>query len=114
MRVFISVDMEGISGLVRWPDVSTKGIDYARGRHFLTADDERDVGALGGHRAETLLERLAFRGSRRVALDRLVYRRRHTSVSVEASHGARGCFRRNALGADVVIPGLFAWRVSRG
>lgn len=30
--------MEGVSGLVRWSDVVTGGLDYERGRHFLTAD----------------------------------------------------------------------------
>ena len=28
MKVFISVDMEGVSGLVRWADVITAGIDF--------------------------------------------------------------------------------------
>ena len=38
LKVYISVDMEGVSGLVRWSDVVTGGLDYERGRHFLTAD----------------------------------------------------------------------------
>lgn len=38
MKVYISVDMEGVSGLVRWSDVVTNGLDYERGRRFLTAD----------------------------------------------------------------------------
>ena len=32
MKVYISVDMEGISGLVRWPDVGPAGIDFERSR----------------------------------------------------------------------------------
>lgn len=38
MKVFISVDMEGISGLVRWADVSSQGIDFQRNRSLMTAD----------------------------------------------------------------------------
>ncbi|MDA1300069.1 MAG: M55 family metallopeptidase [Proteobacteria bacterium] len=38
MKVFISVDMEGISGLVRWPDVSSSGIDFPLNRSLMTAD----------------------------------------------------------------------------
>ena len=38
MQVFISVDMEGISGLVRWPDVSPEGIDFERNRVLMTED----------------------------------------------------------------------------
>jgi D-amino peptidase len=38
MKVFISVDMEGISGLVRWADVITAGIDFGRNRRFMTHD----------------------------------------------------------------------------
>ena len=35
MKVFLSVDMEGISGLVRWADVVTRGMDYQRNRRFM-------------------------------------------------------------------------------
>jgi len=38
VKVFVSVDMEGVCGLVRWPDVSPKGIDFARNRSLMTAD----------------------------------------------------------------------------
>jgi len=38
MKVFISVDMEGISGLVRWMDVSPNGIDFAANRIAMTHD----------------------------------------------------------------------------
>jgi D-amino peptidase len=56
MRVFISVDMEGISGLVRWPDV-TNGIDYERGRRFLTADTNAAIaGAFAGGATEVVVE----------------------------------------------------------
>jgi D-amino peptidase len=56
MRVFLSVDMEGISGLVRWPDV-TGGIDYERGRRFLTADVNAAIeGAFAGGATEVVVE----------------------------------------------------------
>jgi D-amino peptidase len=38
MRVYISVDMEGVSGVTRWQDVITAGPDYPRARSWLTAD----------------------------------------------------------------------------
>jgi hypothetical protein len=38
MKVFISVDMEGISGLVRWADVASQGIDYQRNRSIMTKE----------------------------------------------------------------------------
>ncbi len=38
MRVYISVDMEGISGVTRWQDVITAGQDYERARSWMTAD----------------------------------------------------------------------------
>jgi D-amino peptidase len=38
MRVYISVDMEGISGVTRWQDVISSGQDYQRARSWLTAD----------------------------------------------------------------------------
>ncbi len=38
MRIFISVDMEGISGVTRWQDVITSGQDYQRARSWMTAD----------------------------------------------------------------------------
>lgn len=38
MKVFLSIDMEGVSGLVRWADVASTGLDYARNRSLLTGD----------------------------------------------------------------------------
>jgi D-amino peptidase len=38
VRIFISVDMEGISGVTRWADVATRGQDYQRARSWMTAD----------------------------------------------------------------------------
>ena len=38
MRIFISVDMEGISGVTRWADVVPRGQDYERARRWMTAD----------------------------------------------------------------------------
>jgi D-amino peptidase len=38
MRIFISVDMEGVSGVTRWEDVVTQGQDYQRARSWMTAD----------------------------------------------------------------------------
>lgn len=38
MRIYISVDMEGASGVTRWQDVGTAGQDYQRARSWMTAD----------------------------------------------------------------------------
>lgn len=38
MRIYISVDMEGASGVTRWEDVVTRGQDYQRARSWMTAD----------------------------------------------------------------------------
>ncbi len=38
MRIYISVDMEGISGVTRWQDVITEGQDYQSARRWMTAD----------------------------------------------------------------------------
>ena len=38
MKVFISVDMEGITGLSDPEDVLPEGADYQRGRVFMTSD----------------------------------------------------------------------------
>src|SRR3954454_24854255 len=38
MRIYISVDMEGVSGVTRWEDVVTQGQDYQRARSWMTRD----------------------------------------------------------------------------
>jgi len=38
MRIYISVDMEGASGVTRWEDVVTRGQDYQRARSWMTGD----------------------------------------------------------------------------
>lgn len=38
MRIYISVDMEGASGVTRWEDVTTRGQDYQKARSWMTAD----------------------------------------------------------------------------
>ena len=38
MRIYISIDMEGVSGVTRWADVVTAGQDYQRARSWMTAD----------------------------------------------------------------------------
>jgi D-amino peptidase len=38
MRIYISVDMEGASGVTRWADVVADGPDYERARRWMTGD----------------------------------------------------------------------------
>ena len=57
MKVFVSVDMEGISGLVRWADVASTGIDFARNRSLMTADASAAVdGAFAAGATEVIVE----------------------------------------------------------
>jgi D-amino peptidase len=57
VKVFLSVDMEGISGLVRWADVVTAGMDYQRNRSFMTADTNAAIaGAFEAGAREVVVE----------------------------------------------------------
>ncbi len=57
MKVFISVDMEGISGLVRWMDVASQGIDFPRNRSLMTADANAAIeGAFAAGATEVIVE----------------------------------------------------------
>ena len=57
MKIYISVDMEGISGLVRWADVASNGIDYQKNRSLLTADTNAAIeGAFRAGADEVIVE----------------------------------------------------------
>lgn len=57
MKVYISVDMEGISGLVRWMDVATQGIDFALNRSLMTLDANAAIeGAFAAGATEVVVE----------------------------------------------------------
>ncbi|HTO70593.1 MAG TPA: M55 family metallopeptidase [Myxococcota bacterium] len=57
MKVWLSVDMEGISGLVRWADVITAGMDFQRNRRFMTADANAAIaGAFDAGATEVVVE----------------------------------------------------------
>lgn len=57
MKVFISVDMEGVSGLVRWMDVSSKGIDFGVNRIAMTEDVNAAVdGAFAAGATDVVVE----------------------------------------------------------
>lgn len=57
MRVYVSVDMEGISGLVRWADVVRDGMDFQTSRRFMTSDVNAAVaGAFEGGASEVVVE----------------------------------------------------------
>ncbi len=57
MKVFISIDMEGVSGLVRWADVIARGIDFERNRRFMTGDANAAIaGAFEGGATEVIVE----------------------------------------------------------
>lgn len=57
MRIYISVDMEGVSGVTRWQDVITSGQDYQRARSWMTADVNAAVaGARAAGATEIVVE----------------------------------------------------------
>lgn len=57
MRVFVSVDMEGVSGLVRWADVVRDGLDFERNRRSMTLDANAAIeGAFEAGAREVLVE----------------------------------------------------------
>lgn len=57
MKVFLSIDMEGVSGLVRWADVASQGQDYPRNRSLLTADTNAAIeGAFAAGASEVVVE----------------------------------------------------------
>ncbi len=57
MRIYISVDMEGISGVTRWEDVIPSGIDYAQARRWMTDDVNAAIaGARRGGATEFVVE----------------------------------------------------------
>ncbi len=57
MKVFLSVDMEGISGLVRWADVVRDGMDYQLNRTFMTLDANAAIeGAFDAGATEVVVE----------------------------------------------------------
>lgn len=56
MKVYISADMEGVTGLVDAEDVQPRGQDYERGRAMMTGDVNAAVsGALSGGATEVLV-----------------------------------------------------------
>jgi len=57
MKVFVSVDMEGISGLVRWADVASSGQDYPLNREIMTRETNAAVeGAFAAGASEVVVE----------------------------------------------------------
>jgi D-amino peptidase len=57
VKVFLSVDMEGVSGLVRWQDVIRDGMDYQRNRRLMTQDaNAAAAGAFEGGASQVVVE----------------------------------------------------------
>lgn len=95
MKVFISCDMEGISGLVHWDETMRKGAeDYQRARRLMTADaNAAAVGALDGGAAEVLVND-SHGGMRNILVEDLDERLRLISGSgkyLSMVEGVAGC-----------------------
>jgi D-amino peptidase len=56
LKVFISVDMEGVCGVVHWEDVSRSGKDYGLFRRLMTEETNAAIeGALAAGATEILV-----------------------------------------------------------
>jgi D-amino peptidase len=56
MRVYISVDMEGIAGVVHWQDTRLEGVEYERARHWMTGEANAAIeGALAAGATEVVV-----------------------------------------------------------
>ena len=56
MRVYISVDMEGIAGVVHWADTRLEGVEYERARRWMTAEANAAIeGALAAGATEVVV-----------------------------------------------------------
>jgi D-amino peptidase len=56
MRVYISVDMEGIARVVHWADTKPEGVEYERAQHWMTGEANAAIeGALAAGAAEVVV-----------------------------------------------------------
>jgi D-amino peptidase len=56
MRIYISVDMEGIAGVVHWADTKLEGVEYERARRWMTGEANAAIeGALAGGATEVVV-----------------------------------------------------------
>src|SRR5258707_15013694 len=56
MRVYVSVDMEGIAGVVHWADTKLEGVEYERARHWMTGEANAAIeGALAAGATEVVV-----------------------------------------------------------
>jgi D-amino peptidase len=56
MRVYISVDMEGIAGVVHWADTRLEGVEYERARQWMTGEANAAIeGALAAGATEVVV-----------------------------------------------------------
>lgn len=71
MKLYISADIEGISGIATWEQARTEGADYARARGWMTDDVNAAIeGALEGGITEVVV-RDAHAHARNIQWDRL-------------------------------------------
>ena len=73
MKVYISVDIEGVAGIVDRAQASLPGIDYERGRRLMTQEAAAAVrGALAGGATEVLVsDSHGSNGSRNIIVEDL-------------------------------------------
>lgn len=71
LKVFISVDMEGVSGVVNWDDVTVGGTDYALFRRFMTQEASAAVEGAFSVGAREIVVRDAHDSGRNILPDLL-------------------------------------------
>ncbi len=71
LKVFISVDMEGVSGVIHWEDVSRNGKDYDLFRRLMTEETNAAVEGAIAAGATEILVRDSHGSARNILPDRL-------------------------------------------
>jgi D-amino peptidase len=71
LKVFISVDMEGISGVIHWEDVSRSGKDYSLFRGLMTDEANAAIRGAVEAGATEILVRDSHGSARNILPDRL-------------------------------------------
>lgn len=71
LKIFISVDMEGIDGVVSWDDVTVGGLDYGLFRRLMTQEVNAAIGAARAAGATEIVVRDAHDTGRNILPDLL-------------------------------------------
>lgn len=111
MKVFISVDMEGISGVVAWPHTESDKPEYARFRRLMTGEANAAIeGAFAGGATEILVND-SHGGMKNILIEEI-----NPAVRLITGSGKKGSMMEGVdTGCDLVLlVGYHARAMSRG